>query len=325
MLGSMIMKEWLILFVLLGLTPLYSQQSTCETPTVVVSAVDQQGFFIRNLHAENFRATVRGKEVLILAARQGPGPGRVVIVLDVSSSMNAGASRQISRYTSGELVHSLSGHPDFALVVFAKRILQTIPFGHSRNEVMTAIDNAVGSPPDLLKDRQPSFLDALLDASNLLTPRAGTGDSVVLASNGGYSGDRESKTSMDFLERAFWAKGIRIFVFEPPSPHLFYFYGSFVDQERSDSGPKELRELAEVTGGSIVTLPDSDGPRMFIATHNVEDRIANYYVVQFAPSLVLKKAEELRLELVDTSGKKRKDAELLFPHELLPCVHPPTQ
>jgi hypothetical protein len=32
------------------------------------------------------------------------------------------------------------------------------------------------------------------------------------------------------------------------------------------------------------------------------------------------KAEELKLELIDTSSQKWKDAEVLFPNKLLPCT-----
>lgn len=299
--------------------PLHSQQNTCENRAIVVNAHDENGFFIRQLEAANFKATIGGKDSAILAEKLGPAPSRVVVVLDVSSSMNAGASRQISLYTTGELVHSLSGNADFALVVFGSRILETIPFGHSRKQVMAAIDNAVRTPRDFLKDRQPSFRDALLYASNLLTPPK-IGDSVVLASNGGYSGDRESKTTADKLERALWSKGIRVFVLEPPAPHLQYYYGFFVDQEHADAGPAELSEIAEGSGGSVVTFSDADGPRMFLSTHNVEDQIANYYLLQLAPLPEVRKPEEFRLELVDASGKKRKDATLLFSHKLLPCT-----
>ena len=60
---------------------------------------------------------------------------------------------------------------------------------------------------------------------------------------------------------------------------------------------------------------------MFVATRNIEDQIANYYLLQLAPPpKTVDKAEELKLELIDAYSQKWKDAEVLFPNKLLPCT-----
>ena len=182
--------------------------SACRT--WINNAHDKQGFFIRRLKADNFRATIHGKDASVITARPGPGPGRVVIVIDVSGSMDEVPKRQIARYTTAELVHSLQGDPRFALVLFGSHVLGTMPFGHSRQEIMAGIDYAVNGYPVPLKERRSAIRDALIHASDLLSPSQ-TGDVVVLASDGE---ENASKTSDSKLMETFRSKGIRLFVFK---------------------------------------------------------------------------------------------------------------
>jgi hypothetical protein len=175
---------------------------------------------------------------------------------------------------------------------------------------MDSIDRTVNSPPGRLKDRQTAIRDALFYAGNLLNPPQ-TGDSVVLASDGF---DNHSKISIRALELAYRTKEIRFFVFEPPPEHPSEFLAP-LEQASKDN----LLDLAALTGGAVVLIPDADGPRMFVATHNIEDQIANYYLVELNPSQEIRKLTELKLELVDSSRNLRKDVELAFPHKLLPC------
>ena len=304
------MRLFCILLFLLSFTcTLYPEENTCGSQTVLVNAHDKQGFFIRGLKAENFRATIHGKDAPVVTSKPGLGPSRVVIVIDVSGSMKEVPKRQIARYTTAELVHSLQGDPQFALVLFGSHVLGTMPFGHSRQEIMAGIDYAVNGFPVPLKERGSAIRDALLHASDLLSPSQ-TGDAVVLASDGEDNG---SKTRDHKLRETFGSKGIRLFVFQLPPDH-------FLATPQEQNSVYEWLGLAKATGGSVVQLQDADGPRMFVATHNIEDQIANYYLLQLAPPKTMDKAEDLKLELIDTYSQKWKDTELSFPNKLLPCT-----
>jgi von Willebrand factor type A domain len=309
------MKSCVIFMVLFGLIcPVYPQQRSCRNQAILINARDKHGNFIRGLRVGDFEVKVEGKGSNLLAANAGPGPGRVVVVLDTSASMDTVGKRQIARFTAGELVHSLSGNPQFALVVFGDHVLETVPFGHSRREIMSTVGRVTSSP---YKDIPSKILDAMRYAGDLLTPPQ-VGDSVVLVSDGGVIGDHYSKTSLDALERAFWAKGIRIFVFELPVEYSPAFYG-FLTEEQEGSGYEALDQLAKVTGGAIVIVRDTDGALLFFAAHNIEDRIANYYVLHLAGLPTSQQSAALELKLVDASGQKRKDAQLAFPKRLPLC------
>lgn len=299
----------IVIFLLSVASTLYPEENTCDSQTVLVNAHDKQGFFIRGLKAENFRASIRGKDAPVATIKPGPGPSRVVIAIDVSGSMTEVLKRQIARYTTAELVHSLQGDPQFALVLFGTHVLGTMPFGHSRQEIMAGIDYAVNGFPVPLKERGSAIRDGLLHASDLLSPSQ-TGDVVVLASDGE---ENDSKTSDRKLRETFRAKGIRLFVFKLPPDH-------YLATPQEQNSVYEWLGLAKATGGSVAQLQDADGPRMFVATHNIEDQIANYYLLQLAPPKTMDKEEELKLELIDTDGQRRRDAEILFPNKLLPCT-----
>jgi Mg-chelatase subunit ChlD len=284
--------------------PAYSQRSGCEDHTIIVDARDREGNFVGSLQAKDLRAKIDGKNVSVLSVNAGTSVDRVVIVLDVSSSMNSVFKREISRFASGEIVRTLPGNSQFALVVFAGKVLQTVPFGASRAKILGDIDQVAFSP----HEGQTDLWNSLLHAGELLTPSQ-MGDSVILVSDGAGNG---SKVSKETVQQAYWANGIRLF---------------FVDiwQKRSQTeeeaqGPLDVKEVSIGTGGTVAEIEqDQKGTKLSAATHDIEDQIAEYYLVRIARLESMEKPRALKLEFVDSTGSRRKDAKLTFPQKVLPC------
>lgn len=282
---------------------LNAQGNACQALNVVVNARDRQRNFVRGLQSTRFRAAVRGKDAKVLSVSAGGPLHRVVVVLDLSGSMGYKDKVKSSHFTAAELVHSLPGDARFALVSFSKEVLDVVPFGHSRAEVISAINAATFSP-----HVGPTPLwDALSHASKLLgIPEIG--DSVVVVSDGGEQG---SKTHLHDVEREFLLKGIRIFYFDVGVEKFF------ADEERINLDV--LGTLSEATGGTEVSIADNNDVQNFGTIHGVEDLIANYYVVRISVPEPLDKSASLKLEIVDSSGAKNKHTSLMFPRKLTAC------
>jgi len=179
-----------------------SQQSDCEKQAIVVNARDKQGQFVPSLQASDFRAKFGGQEVNIASLSHGASTPRVVILLDKSGSINSELKRKTEKFIGVELIHSLPDTAQFALVAFGSRVLETLEFGHSRAEILSAIDRLTSSPGEGVT----ALNDALVYSTDLLGP-AQVGDSVVVLSDGQ---DNRSKTSLATVRQAYWSKGIRL-------------------------------------------------------------------------------------------------------------------
>ncbi|MCI0659216.1 MAG: VWA domain-containing protein, partial [Acidobacteria bacterium] len=64
------------------------KQGKQERRVIAVGVVDEKGEQVAGLRAENFRGKYRGQPVKIISAERDAGPRRIVIVLDVSESMD---------------------------------------------------------------------------------------------------------------------------------------------------------------------------------------------------------------------------------------------
>jgi len=76
-----------VLTSLLASTGLLAQDAACPSCTVMATVIDRQGSTPRGLTAANVRGKFRGHPVQILSASLDTSAHRIVLLLDVSSSM----------------------------------------------------------------------------------------------------------------------------------------------------------------------------------------------------------------------------------------------
>jgi len=126
----------------------------------------------------------------ILSAAPGTAQ-RVVVVLDISGSM-AWKWRRLPDLLSALFRVSPEG-TQFSVIVFGERVLEKIEFGHSRQEILSTIDQFAVRPGTWLVTREPKRVvrDSLLGAYDLLQP-AQAGDSIIVATD---ERDDDSKMS----------------------------------------------------------------------------------------------------------------------------------
>ncbi len=292
---------WVLLLLLAVAPSVGAQQNECAT-SIVVNARDKQGKFLPSLQANDFRARFEGKDAAILSLTKGTGARRVVIVLDKSGSMAGEAKRRAMQSIARELVHSVPENAQFALVVFAGHVSETIGFGHSSVEILAAIDRVSASPGE----GQSALWDALLSSSELLGSGQ-KGDSVVVLSDGDES---HSKSSRSTVEQAYLSKVVRIYFFE----FIDHYFKS--DENFSE---RDTVNLTLETGGIVQAVERFNAGELLADAQHVEDELSNYYLLGVnLPAL--QKLSSLRLEVVDPTGKHRKGIELSFPKKVGACA-----
>jgi len=181
----------------------YAQQKDCNKQIVTVAVHDKHDEFVSGLQGADFQAKVRGKGADVLSAAVGAAR-RVVLVLDVSGSM-AWKWRGL-REVSSALFRVSPEDTQFSLIIFGGRVLEKIEFGHSRQEILAAINqfNAVGQRSWLMTPQEKRMVrDSLPDAYDLLQP-AQAGDSILVATD---ERDNDSKVSERHWETSLALRG----------------------------------------------------------------------------------------------------------------------
>jgi hypothetical protein len=273
----------------------YAQQQDCNKQIVTVAAHDKHDEFVSGLQKGDFQAKVRGKGADILSVAAGAAQ-RVVLVLDVSGSM-ASKWGGLQRLSS-KVINASPENTQFALIIFAGQVLETVEFGHSREEVLSAINQFAAIP----RTTKRVVRDSLLNAYDLLQP-AQAGDSILVATN---ERDNDSKVSEKTLGNKFNSEGIRFFVMRVIDP-----------LEDTKFLHNELELLSTATAGAEISI---ESPNQTDMAARMADEIAQYYLLQIALPEPLVKDGSLQLEVINSARQKRKGVELRFPEKLPACT-----
>lgn len=198
---------YIVLTVLLCGGSLCAQQKACSKPIVTVAARDKRDKFVSGLQKSDFQAKVRRKGVDIVSSSPGTAP-RVVVVLDISGGM--AFKWKHLQDASSALLRVSPEDVQFSLIIFGGRVLEKIEFGHSRQEILSAINQFPLNQPSWMRvgEEKRMVRDSLLDAYDLLHP-AQVGDSILVATD---ERDNDSKVSEKTLGERFRSEGIRFLV-----------------------------------------------------------------------------------------------------------------
>jgi Mg-chelatase subunit ChlD len=291
---SVIKNICMLLCVFFPLQFYYSQGPSCDY-TVAVSVRDKQGNFIDSLRTADFR----GKNANITSVSRRRAT-RVVILVDISGSMKSEVKHEIERFIVTELIRSSPADVQFAVVGFSSRVVESVNFEHARSEILAAV-NRLTNPSG---EGKTALQDTELYASGLFST-ARAGDSVVVLSDGQDSG---SKTSLATLRQTYWSRGIRMF-----------FLG-FVDRYLSNQTQSlaEQESLSADTGGTYHRIERPEVKDIVPVIQDIQDGLSNYYLVRLSASESGQKAMPLHLEVVDSSGQRRKNLTLSFPAKIAP-------
>ena len=241
-----------------------------------------------------------------------------MILLDSSGSMTFPSEKwRLARLLAGDIVVYAAAPAQLALVTFSGEIHGVDGFSVSRSALLDKM-RRIDDPKQL--GGTTGIADAIAKALDLLSP-AQPGDSIYLITDGG---DNHSKHKLWQLREALTASGTRLFAF------------LLLDPMAGGDGPdaQDFRTLANDSGGAVakfgvqhrvIGFPQWDlEPRtraaISLGAEVLYRQMENTYRLELELPSVLSKVQKWKLDIVDTQGRKQKDVDVIYPHELFPCT-----
>jgi hypothetical protein len=300
-----------------------AQDTSCLRRTVLVSVFDGEDIPAEDPSAENFRGTLHSQPVKILATRKLEKMPRVVVLLDVSSSM--GMRSESWRIAVEAATEALVRAPDekrVALVTFTDRVQRVFDFGE-RSIALRKLGEVDADKRPLLRAHGRSALyDTILEVLGYLRGDR-RGDVIYVISD--VADDRSRKGPQEAV-RASLAAGVRLFGF------LLPHQPATVRPPGADRPVPEFLDMIYDTGGDGVDVrlgyavlrhgysrrADNETPVRGITEH-FHRLIANVYEMEIKLPHRLDRLQEWKLEFVPSKRVRAKDPHMIYPRKLAPC------
>ncbi len=221
--------------------------SECSNPILLLNSVEPDLKAQRTIRAEDLGVTVDGKRVPIVSLSLNSGPRRVVLIVDVSSSMHPSDEgrgwRRTSLFTATFAADSAPEGAPLAMLTISDAPRRESDTFETRERVERRI-------LDLAKT-EPQGKTALFDSVDQALSLFGTpqpGDAIYVVSDGG---DNHSSVSFSKLKEKLVSHGVRVFVFPLPVEEFRTTSEEHYSEDR-------MEQLAELSGGYVIRVPWSE-------------------------------------------------------------------
>jgi len=295
---------------------LLSQTPQSCAGRIIPVSVSEHGTVINNLPSDAFRAKFRGHPVNI-SPSTFPVSNRIVVLLDVSGSVTQSQSEwELARRVAGDII-STANSGRIALLFFGDSIVAGLDFTHTPSEIFNKLrlleQSGVAAPKG---HGRTALFDAALQALRALG-QPSPGDVIYAITDGG---DDASRANDDKVIRAFLDSGVRFFA--------FVLHNRYFATEEERLGPTVLSRMSFSTGGATLDTSydlSSDKGRQQLQPLllRMYQQMNSFYLLQVELPIPVDKKRSWDLEVVDEHGTKRKDLDLYYPRELVPCVTKP--
>ena len=296
-------------------------QPSAGTSSLLVTVVNADGNFVRDLTKDDFRIRVNGRPVAPRDASFSVAPRRIVVLLDMSSSMASKTKWQVAREAVDDLIADTPPEVHIALFTFSNHVRDAFDFSQSRDSMAKWLkENADMSAVNIRGTT--GLYNAVLAAAKLLQPGR-SGDAIYIITDGG---DNASDITETEIRKILLRSKIRLFVFLLDEPSTI---------ARGGPGPDSVVRTAHVTGGFIFGVrsgatgapsgineyafdfDDRTRTKIKLCTLALNIRINSFFTLEFDLPPLRKKVSKVSVEVVDTSGRARKDLSWSYPKELV--------
>ena|ERR1019366_4836884 len=266
--------------------------------------------FIKNiqtappLRLQDLQVAVKGDHASIISLVQEKHSPRVILLIDTSGSMgppNEGRFWGISLPTAKFAADALPPGASVALGTFSEHL-----------ELSEFQDTTSPTKPYLaLGKLKPQHGTALYDAVSNASSRFKTpqfGDTIYVVTDGG---DNHSSIRLPKLEDELVARGVRVFVF------LVFEQMRFLTPEERE-GPTNMEELAQKTGGGLITLLSKEWftkPEATAMAKSITEQVAAPNRMELQLTSPLSKPAKLSVTL----AREPKAYTIVYPRRLEPC------
>lgn len=276
--------------------------SSCDRAVIAATVTDNTGSPLTSLSASNFRAELQGKPVQVISAERKLNPA-IVLFLDASGSMiSRPRAWTVAVKVSTALIESVPPDTPVLLVLFANG---PAAVQQGRPAVLSALKAMETGTPGFAKpDRRTDVTDTISASLGNMKPWPG-GTIGYIVTDGGQNQEHDN---VDHVIDAVVRSSVRLFtLLIPATPPL---------TEEEWDGPVLMQKLSEETGGTILVFHQWDDIRR---AEQQFPQITDFYEIELAPPQALPKRTSLKLEVVDSSGHRKRSVQISYPHHLPAC------
>jgi Mg-chelatase subunit ChlD len=304
---------------------LRAQTVDCRHRTVLVNILDSNNQVVNDIRPEDLSGSFRRKAVKITSVAPNSFLPRVFIVLDASESMTDFRSTwKYSIEAADRLVDSMPVGAFVGMIIFAKNIEKTIPFGNSAAEIKEALEKLrVAQGPPVKNGRATALWDALDQAISEMQP-AKEGDAIYAITDGM---DNTSKINAKTVGQAFLVTGIRLFSFSVDNPEN---HPILANHARG----RDFQYLVSDSGGFATRIPYPDlGTRKPLDPKDgrLSDQEALFtaqlhqiFYYQRVGIVLPEQPEKAGEWSLNFKGQKVRDPQVVYPHMLDACTEAKT-
>lgn len=288
------------------------------TLTILANVLDLRGNAIRDLNKSNFKISLDKKPITVVDARYTQTPGRIVVLLDMSGSMQGDGDPtkwKIAKEAVEDLLQQTPTDVPIGFLTFAEQVHDVFGFSSSR----TSIHKWLAQGPTKSKNLKgyTALRDAIMTGLAILRPFR-QGDSLYVITDGD---DTKSQESNSQTKTTLLNSRVRLFAFLFAEPY------SNLDGEESYAF---LADLCRDSGGFVFSLStsnevlnlsmmnrlhykydDSVKERIRSYTQGLNMQVNGFYVLEIATPIE-STHKKIKLEIVDDAGRKRTDVAFSF-------------
>jgi len=217
------------------------------------TAVDDKGRPVTDLRRDELKVYEEGRPQLIAHFTEGKDlPARVLLLVDVSGSMNEELKSASSKMAAMQLMAALAPEDQVALAGFDNRYFGLVPFTRDRGEVLRGLDSAEPFGSTALHDA--------LDQAAKDVASHGEGRRAVVVITDGI--DTASQQTPDAVIARSRALDVPIYTVSVISPLDDPSSDHFVGQRQSAAATKgsvQLARYAQLSGGASFRVSDFRG------------------------------------------------------------------
>jgi hypothetical protein len=315
----------LLILAFFSVMPGCAQVENCQHRTLAVSTGSSDGSSAPLLGSANFEGIFRRKPVHVISAVMNREPVRVILLLDVSGSMQdfySGYEGTSSLNLAEELVSMIPPESAIGLGFFHTEFIPVLRPTTDREKVRNQLEG-LRSHPGSFRGKT-ALWDAVLGGVKMFD-RPRLGDVIYVITDGD---DNASKVTMNHVSQPLEEAGVRLFAFvfqKPKRPGQIESVKGFLQQVVRDTGGAIVVQMSEADGSvnlsASLTLFDKSGKltRFGSDLESQSKQLGNFYRINIELPETLSKPQEWKLELAGLEEPQRKKIALTYPHVLVAC------
>jgi len=288
---------------------------------------DAQNLQLQNVSITDLEANLHGKAVKVVSLAPDPRPRRLVLILDTSGSMGSiqgePALWNLELSLAWHFFESNRQRARIAMLLFGDQVHDLIDFSQGNDAVAEKL-RQVAEDRKYVKTQikgRTALRDAVFQGIQLLD-HPSSADAVYVLTDGG---DNASHQSASELDRRLAVTSVRLFAV------LLQKLGNRSRTPEELSGPGELAEIAQKSGGEILTAAQWYGKSVALSANaeskmKSEETLLRLYQAIVQDSLLeielpfpISKSERWELKLSSAARRQWKNAKITYPDTLVSC------